>query len=120
MGHISVSHFCLGVSHLLHFKNALAALAANDLFCSHAGLATLPRTDDELHEFRMVDILIIHEREIRRPRLMWRIENAAIRVDLQHINIAICIHTVVTAGISIAAQFCKDAQGLFTKHFLDF
>ena len=40
-GHISVSRFRLGVSHLLDFEHALAALALDDLFSSHASLAAL-------------------------------------------------------------------------------
>jgi len=40
-GHISVSRFRLSVSHLLDFEHALAALALDDLFSSHASLAAL-------------------------------------------------------------------------------
>ena len=119
MGHIAVSHFCLGVNHLLNFEHALAALALDDLFSGHARLAALPGADDQFHELGVVDVFIIHERVISRARFMRRVEDTAIGVDLQHVDFAVCVHAEIAAGISIAAQFIEHAQGLFAKNFLD-
>lgn len=56
-----MSRFHLGISHLLNFERALAALASDDLFSSHASLAALTRTDDQLHELGVIDVLVAHE-----------------------------------------------------------
>ena len=105
-------HFCLAVCHLFNFDGAFASLTLDDLFCSDAGLAHLGVSDDQLHELRMIGA-VIEKRKICGAWLMRRVENTAVWVDLQHMNDAFGIHTIVTAGISIAAQFLEDADGLF-------
>jgi hypothetical protein len=73
--------FVLRVGHLFDFDGTFAGLAFCQSFRSDALLPLLGVADDQFHELGMIG-RVIQQREIRRARLVRRVKNTAVRVDL--------------------------------------
>ena len=65
-------------------------------------LSLLRRADDQLEEFLMIVDRVVDQREVCRTGFLRGIEDAAVRVDLEHVDRSIRGHAVITAGVAIA------------------
>ena len=80
------------------------------------GLAFQRRADDELHKALMT-YWVVHQAEIRRAGVSRGIEYAAVRVDLEHVELAVCTQTEIAARIAVAFERLKNFHRIFPQAF---
>src|SRR6266540_819029 len=82
-------------------------------------LSLLGRADDQLEEFVMIVNRIVDQRKICRTRLLRGVEDAAVWIDLEHIDRSIRSHAIIAARISIAIHSLEEVCCLFAQNLLD-